>query len=217
MKPSNTNLNENFARERKLMVELQIKARGVHDSRVLSAMAKVPRHLFVPPHERHLSYEDYPLSIGHGQTISQPFIVALMTEMLELKGNEKVLDVGTGSGYQTAILAELVKEVYSIDVVESLAANARDLLATLGYKNIFVETADGFKGLAAHAPYDAILVSCAPTEIPKALCDQLAEGGRLVLPVGGFSHQQLVRVRKKNGKIITEPGVAVAFVPMIHG
>ncbi|MCX5681703.1 MAG: protein-L-isoaspartate(D-aspartate) O-methyltransferase [Candidatus Omnitrophica bacterium] len=216
MKPFHIGQEEIFTQQRKQMVEAQIKARGIKTERVLNALLKVKRHLFVPPSEQHLAYEDYPLPIGEGQTISQPYIVAVMTDLLELKGDEKVLEIGTGSGYQTAVLAELVKEVFSLEIVKPLSAKAKDVLVSLGYKNIFFEQNDGFDGLQAHAPYDAILVSCAPQEVPRVLVDQLAEGGRMVLPVGDFSHQQLIRIQKKEGQAVREPIFSVAFVPMVH-
>lgn len=166
--------NENFNFLRKKMVETQIIARGVKDKRVLEAMLKVERHKFVPFKLQKYAYEDYPLEIGEGQTISQPYIVAFMTELLELKGNEKVLEIGTGSGYQAAILAELCKEVYTIEIIPLLAENAQKLLKKLGYKNIKVKIGDGFYGWEEYAPFDGIIVTCAPSDIPKPLIDQLA-------------------------------------------
>ena len=161
------------------MVNLQIKARGISDKRVLKAMLKVERHLFVPLKHRELSYEDEPLPIGEGQTISQPFIVGLMTELLELKAQDKVLEIGTGSGYQAAILAELAKEVYTIELLKPLAESSQKLLKDLGYNNVKVKYGDGFSGWQEHAPFDAIIVTCAPQDIPPLLLDQLAQGGEV--------------------------------------
>ncbi len=198
---------------REKMVETQIKARGVKDSRVLSAMLKVERHRFVPKEFHSSSYSDQPLPIGEGQTISQPYIVALMTELLELKGDEKVLEIGTGSGYQAAILAELAKEVYTIEIVEPLAISAKKLLQELGYQNIQVKVGDGYLGWPEVAPFDAIIVTCAPDHIPKPLIEQLKEGGRMVLPVGTYS-QELKKIVKRSGKIETSDILPVIFVPM---
>ncbi len=198
---------------RERMVETQIKSRGVKDERVLVAMRKVERHRFVPEPYVSLAYSDQPLPIGEGQTISQPYIVALMTELLELKGEEKVLEVGTGSGYQAAILAELAKEVYTIEIIETLATSAKRLLLELGYQNIQVRTGDGYLGWPEAAPFDAILVTCAPDHIPKPLIEQLKEGGRLVLPVGTHS-QELKKVVKRSGGVETKDIIPVIFVPM---
>lgn len=196
------------------MVNLQIKARGISDKRVLKAMLKVERHLFVPLKHRELSYEDEPLPIGEGQTISQPFIVGLMTELLELKAQDKVLEIGTGSGYQAAILAELAKEVYTIELLKPLAESSQKLFKDLGYNNIKVKYGDGFSGWQENAPFDAIVVTCAPQDIPPLLLDQLAQGGRLVIPVG-VGHQVLKQVRKEKGKIISKDVIPVRFVPML--
>ncbi len=198
---------------REKMVETQIKSRGVKDERVLSAMLKVERHRFVPEAYESQAYSDQPLPIGEGQTISQPYIVALMTELLELKGDEKVLEVGTGSGYQAAILAELAKEVYTIEIIEALANSSKELLLRLGYKNIHVKVGDGYLGWPEAAPFDAIIVTCAPDHIPKPLLEQLKEGGRLVVPVGTYS-QELKKVVKRSGKIETTDVIPVIFVPM---
>jgi protein-L-isoaspartate(D-aspartate) O-methyltransferase len=204
---------EDFRTMREKMVETQIRARGVKDPRVLSAMLKVERHLFVPAESQASAYDDHPLPIGEGQTISQPYIVALMTELLELKGDEKVLEVGTGSGYQAAILGELAREVYSIEIIEKLAASARDLLLRLGYKNIFVKAGDGYLGWPEVAPFDGIIVTCAPDHIPQPLLDQLKEGGRMVVPVGSYS-QELVKITKRFGRIEKTNVIPVMFVPM---
>ncbi|MGD0277305.1 MAG: protein-L-isoaspartate(D-aspartate) O-methyltransferase, partial [Syntrophales bacterium] len=201
-----------FAQQRKQMVENQIKARGIKNLRVLDAMFKVKRHLFVPSNIRHLAYEDCPLPIDEGQTISQPYIVALMTELLELRGTERVLEIGTGSGYQAAILAELSKEVYTIEIVEPLARKSEGLLKELGYKNIKVKVGNGFLGWQEFAPFDGIIVTCAPEKIPLPLLEQLAESGRLVIPVGKY-WQDLKLVRKIKGRITEANIVPVRFVP----
>jgi protein-L-isoaspartate(D-aspartate) O-methyltransferase len=201
------------------MVRNQIEARDVRDPRVLEAMRTVPRHCFVPEHQAASAYHDAPLPIGMGQTISQPYIVALMSEMLELTGSERVLEVGTGSGYQAAILAQLAAEVISVERFESLAIEARARLAALGYDNVRVEVGDGSLGWPAGAPYDAIIVTAASPEVPPPLEAQLAEGGRLVVPAGPRWTQQLVRVRRVGGRVRREKTIGVAFVPLIgaHG
>jgi protein-L-isoaspartate(D-aspartate) O-methyltransferase len=204
---------EGFRIMREKMVETQIKARGVRDPRVLAAMLKVERHLFVPAENQSSAYADQPLPIGAGQTISQPYVVALMTELLELKGDEKVLEVGTGSGYQAAILGELAQEVYTIEIVERLASSSRDLLSRLGYKNITVKAGDGYLGWPEVAPFDAIIVTCAPDHIPRPLLEQLKDGARMVVPVGAYS-QELKKITKRSGKIETTNVIPVVFVPM---
>jgi protein-L-isoaspartate(D-aspartate) O-methyltransferase len=198
---------------REKMVETQIRSRGVKDEKVLSAMLRVERHRFVPKEYESKAYADQPLPIGEGQTISQPYIVALMTELLELKGEERVLEVGTGSGYQAAILAELAREVYTIEIIETLANSAKDLLLSLGYKNIHVKAGDGYLGWPEAAPFDAIIVTCAPDHIPRPLLEQLKEGGRLIVPVGIHS-QELKKIVKRSGKIETTDVIPVIFVPM---
>lgn len=204
-----------FSRARREMVETQIKARGIEDERLLEAMLRVERHKFVPAHMRHLAYTDRPLPIGEGQTISQPYIVALMTELLKLDGDEKVLEIGTGSGYQAAILGELAKKVYTIEILEPLARQSEKLLKDLGYENITVKHGDGFFGWEEHAPFDAIIVTCAPPNIPQPLIDQLAEGGRMVIPVGPeWRWQDLFVVEKSRGEIEKESVATVRFVPM---
>ncbi len=212
-KVSSSNSKDNFKIMREKMVESQIKSRGVKDPRVLSAMLKVERHLFVPDDLKDSAYSDQALPIGEGQTISQPYIVALMTELLELKGDEKVLEVGTGSGYQAAILAELAKEVFTIEIVEKLGLSAQKLLAELGYKNIHVKIGDGYQGWPEQAPFDAIIVTCAPDHIPKPLLDQLKDGGRMVIPVGTYS-QELKKIVKRGEKFETTDIIPVIFVPM---
>ncbi len=198
---------------RQRMVERQIEARGVSDPRVLAALRKVPRHRFVPPAAQSLAYADTPLPIGHGQTISQPYIVAFMSEALELKGGERVLEIGTGSGYQAAVLAELAKDVYTIEIVEPLAREARTRLQELGFSNIQLRSGDGYRGWPQAAPFDAIMVTAAPDHVPPALVEQLAQGGRLVLPVG-TSFQELVRIRRTKNGTRRESLLPVRFVPM---
>jgi len=210
---SESNARGDFKAVREKMVETQIKARGVKDPRVLSALRKVERHRFVPEEYLNSAYSDQPLPIGEGQTISQPYIVALMTELLELKGDEKVLEIGTGSGYQAAILAELAKEVYTIEIIESLASMARSRLSGLGYQNIKVKAGDGYLGWPEAAPFDAIIVTAAPDHIPKPLLDQLKEGGRMVVPVGTYA-QELRKIVKRSGTIETTDIIPVVFVPM---
>jgi protein-L-isoaspartate(D-aspartate) O-methyltransferase len=202
-----------FKTMRERMVETQIVARGIKDPRVLSAMLKVERHLFVPKELQSSAYEDRPLPIGEGQTISQPYIVAFMTEQLELKATEKVLEIGTGSGYQAAILGELAKEVYTIEIVGALGLSARKRLQEMGYGNISVKVGDGYRGWPEAAPFDAIIVTCAPDHIPDPLIGQLREGGRMVVPVGNYS-QALKRIVKRSGKIESSDVLPVIFVPM---
>ena len=198
------------------MVDSQLRARGVSDPRVLDAMLRVPRHEFVPEPYRDRAYDDHPLPIGDNQTISQPYIVALMLESLQLKPSDKVLEIGTGSGYATALLAELVAQVFSIERHPSLADNARKVLAALGYSNIQVFTGDGTLGLPGAAPFDAILVSAAATDLPAALLNQLREGGRMIIPIGREDSQQLQFIRIVNGQPVISPREAVRFVPLVH-
>jgi protein-L-isoaspartate(D-aspartate) O-methyltransferase len=196
------------------MVENQIKNRGVHDKLVLEAMQRVPRHEFVSPEYQQYAYRDHPLPIGEDQTISQPYIVAFMTEALSLKGTEKVLEIGTGSGYQTAILAEIVDLVYSIEIIPSLTERAAYILERLGYKNVNVRTGDGYRGWPELAPFDCIIVTAAPDHIPEPLIAQLKTGGRMIIPVGNF-HQELILIEKeKSGKITKKSILPVRFVPM---
>lgn len=204
-----------FAQRRRQMVDDQIKARGIKDRQVLDAMLKVRRHLFLPAALSNSAYEDCPLPIGEGQTISQPYIVALMTELLELKGAARVLEIGTGSGYQAAILAEFVAELYTIEMSESLARRSEGLLRSLGYSNIKVKYGDGFWGWPEFSPFDGIIVTCAPEKIPPLLCDQLADNGRLVIPVGAYL-QELKLVRKVNNEIKESGIIPVRFVPMLR-
>ena len=201
------------SRQRAEMVRRQIRARGVSDRRVLEAMATVPRHEFVPSDLADRAYADHPLPIGFDQTISQPYIVALMSELLELDGSERVLEIGTGSGYQAAILGELAREVFSIEIVEPLAERSTELLARLGYSNVEVRAGDGYGGWPEHAPFDAIVLTAAPPEVPQPLFDQLAEDGLLVAPVGG-TRQDLVVYRMQGGRLVRESIIPVRFVPM---
>jgi protein-L-isoaspartate(D-aspartate) O-methyltransferase len=198
---------------RKSMVENQLRKRDLKDERVFRAMLKVERHRFVPEDQKSHAYEDRPLPIGEGQTISQPYIVAFMTEKLAPKPTDVVLEIGTGSGYQAAVLAELVKHVYTIEIVEPLAKRAKTTLAELGYKNVTVKAGDGYKGWKEHAPFDAVIVTCAPAHIPQPLVDQLKEGGRMIIPVGDY-YQELVLLEKKKGKIEKKDVLPVVFVPM---
>ena len=200
---------------RQLMVESQLRDRGVSDSRVLDAMLRVPRHEFVPEQHRSQAYEDHPLPIGDGQTISQPYIVALMLQSLQLKPSDKVLEVGTGSGYVTALLAELAAEVFSIERHPALADKAREVLSELGYRNVHVVTGDGTLGLPDAAPFDAITVAAAAPDLPAALIAQLREGGRMIIPVGTEESQQLQFIRMINGQPAVTARELVRFVPLI--
>ena len=203
---------------REQMVNRQITARGVKDERVIMAMLTVPRHMFVPEGDRSMAYADTPLLIGEGQTISQPYIVAFMTECLDLKPEDRVLEIGTGSGYQSAVLAELVKEVYTVEIIPILGNRASKLLDEMGYKNIHVKIGDGYRGWPEEAPFDAVIVTAAPLDIPQALIDQLKEGGRIIIPVGSqVTAQKLIKGVKKNGRLVTEDVLPVRFVPMIGG
>jgi protein-L-isoaspartate(D-aspartate) O-methyltransferase len=210
-----TTARADYASSREQMVQTQIIGRGVKNPAVIAAMRKVERHLFIPSTVRSSAYGDFPVSIGEGQTISQPYIVALMTEVLELKPEDKVLEIGPGSGYQAAILAEICKSVYTIEIVPVLGERARELLMKLGYANVFVNIGDGYKGWPENSPFDAVIVTCAPAEIPNPLVDQLAEGGRMVIPVGEHFTQELVLLRKEKGKIVKKAIVPVQFVPMV--
>ena len=213
---------EVYTRRRKEMVKRQLKARDITDKKVLEAMETVPRHLFVSPQHRRRAYEDYPLPIDEGQTISQPYIVALMTQHLGLKRGEKVLEIGTGSGYQAAVLAHLTDKVYSIEIREKLAEEAAETLKEVAeklnlpnYNKVKIKWADGYFGWEEHAPFDAIIVTCAANHIPPPLLDQLKEGGRLMIPVGSTLYfQTLDLVKKKNGKLEVRHVLGVRFVPM---
>ena len=203
-----------FHAQRERMVQQQIAARGVRNPRVLDAMQHVPRHEFVPATERGQAYADRPLPIGHGQTISQPYIVAFMSEALDPQPTDRVLEIGTGSGYQAAVLAELAGEVFSIEIVEPLASEARRTLERTGYDNVHLKSGDGYQGWAEHAPFDAIIVTCAPDHVPTPLVQQLKEGGRMMIPVGESHNQQLVLLRKKADGLEQESILPVRFVPM---
>ncbi len=202
------------AARRARMVDSQILARGVREPRVLAAMRKVPRHLFVDPGQRAGAYEDHPLPIAGSQTISQPYIVALMTELLELPAKARVLEIGTGSGYQSAVLGELASEVYSIEILPELARAAGDKLQQLGYTNVVVREGDGYRGWPEHAPFDGIIVTAAPERIPQPLLDQLSPGGRMVIPVGGFFQELKVFTKGPDGRITEKDIIPVRFVPM---
>jgi len=203
--------------KRLAMVRDQMQAEGISDPRVLTALREVPRHLFVPPEYRSQAYAPHPLPIGEGQTISQPYIVAFMTEMLRLKPTDRVLEVGTGSGYQAAVAAKLVRDVYTVEIFESLAAKSRRVLSDLGFRNVFVRQGDGYYGWEEKAPFDAILVTCAGGHVPPPLIRQLKNGGRMIMPVGGpFMTQNLVFIEKGPGGAITQRNVLpVAFVRLL--
>ena len=204
-----------FAPARQRMVaELASLGRGITNARVLAAMGKVPRHEFVPEHLRSQAYQDRPLPIGHGQPISEPYIVAFMTEQLEPKPADRVLEIGTGSGYQAAVLAELTAEVYTIEIIKDLANQAAASLKRLGYTNVHARTGDGYKGWPEAAPFDAIIVTCAPEKVPQPLIDQLKDGGRMIIPVGSSSKQKLVLLRKHDGKLDRQAVLPIRFVPM---
>jgi protein-L-isoaspartate(D-aspartate) O-methyltransferase len=203
-----------FVAARKRMIDEQIIARGITNERVLKVMGSVPRHELVPAGQREHAYADGPLPIGHRQTISQPYVVAFMTEQLNPKPTERVLEIGTGSGYQAAVLAGLVREVYTIEIIKQLAERAQSDLKRLGYTNIHVRAGDGYKGWPEAAPFDAVIVTCAPDAVPQPLVDQLKEGGRMVIPVGGGFSQDLYLLEKKGGKVHKRAVLPVRFVPM---
>jgi protein-L-isoaspartate(D-aspartate) O-methyltransferase len=206
--------DDRYTADRERMVTKQIISRGVTDEATLKAMRKVPRHLFVPKEYQSEAYDDNPLPIGYGQTISQPYIVAYMTEVVKPSANKKALEIGTGSGYQAAILAEAVDNVYTVEIIPELAMESAERLKKLGYKNIVVKYGDGYKGWPEYAPFDIIVVTAAPEHIPEPLIDQLAENGRLVIPVGPPSSvQELILLEKKNSKIIKKRLTFVRFVP----
>jgi protein-L-isoaspartate(D-aspartate) O-methyltransferase len=201
--------------ERLHMVEDQLRSRGISDERVLKIMGKVPRHKFVPQDCQDSAYSDRPLPIGEGQTVSQPYMVGIMTQCLELKGEEKVLEIGTGSGYQSAVLMELARELYTIERIPSLAERAKNILSELSYDRFHAKVADGTKGWPEEAPFDGIIVTAGAPVIPETLIDQLSEGGRMVIPVGSRFSQRLYKSIKKAGKIIQEEDTMCVFVPLI--
>jgi protein-L-isoaspartate(D-aspartate) O-methyltransferase len=209
--------SDRFAVERQHMVETQVRARGIRDLRLLDAMAAVPRHEFVEPRYRDQAYEDHPLPIAAGQTISQPYIVALMLDLLQLGPSSKVLEIGTGCGYQTALLTQLANHVYSVERHAELARQAAETLFRLGLTNFTVVTGDGSRGLPDYAPFDAIIVSAAAVEVPPALFEQLCEGGRMIIPVGPPEAQELQLVRKQGGKALIVLREGCRFVPLISG
>jgi protein-L-isoaspartate(D-aspartate) O-methyltransferase len=208
---------DEYLRDRLRMVQL-LKFYGIKDKRVLAAMSKVPRHMYIPENYRRIvkPYGDHPCPIGYNQTISQPYIVAYMTEKLNVKPGEKVLEIGTGSGYQAAILAELEAKIYSMEIVPELAVHAQKALKAEGYEDVKVLRGDGYQGWPEHAPFDVIIVTCAPEEVPQKLVEQLKEGGRMILPVGRPYRQRLVILRKIKGKVKKENDLSVMFVPMVH-
>jgi protein-L-isoaspartate(D-aspartate) O-methyltransferase len=208
-----TRSGDEFKDQRRQMVERQIRARGIKNQAVLEAMMKVPRHRFVTAGYVTAAYEDHPLPIGQGQTISQPYIVAYMTEAAEISDNEKVLEIGTGSGYQAAILGELAKEVYTIEIIPELAERARRTLSELGYRNVRVKTGNGYEGWAEYSPYDGIVVTAAPAEVPQALIDQLALNGKMVIPVGVGAQEMMIITKTADG-VIEKRTIPVRFVPM---
>ena len=214
-RPKSSPAMEQFELERRQMVDYQLRDRGIQDERVLTAMSKVPRHQFVGLFWRDFAYSDRPLPIGHQQTISQPYIVAYMTEAAKISTEDKVLEIGTGCGYQAAVLGEIAKQVYSIEIIPQLAARARQTLSQLGYENIEVKTGDGYQGWSEHAPYDAIIVTAAPKHIPQPLIDQLATNGKMVIPVGTW-YQDIVVLTKTQDRVVKKKTIPVRFVPMIR-
>lgn len=213
--PQDHNLpTDKFAIRRNKMVDQQIRRRGIKDTLVLNAMRKIPRHEFVPAHLKESAYTDRALPIGEGQTISQPYIVAIMTEQLALKGTEKVLEIGTGSGYQAAVLAEIADKVYTIEIVPSLGILAEQKLKKMGYKNVEVKIGDGYQGWPEQAPFDAIIVTAAPNHIPQPLIDQLKNNGRMIIPVGDYYQELMLLTKNKKGEIKKKSVLPVIFVPM---
>ena len=206
---------DTFSRKREEMVRSQLISRGISSKKVLDAFRKVPRHLFVPDEYKEVAYADRPLPLSHDQTISQPYIVAYMTEILDIQPGHKILEIGTGSGYQAAILHEMEAEVYSVEIIRPLSDKARSTLLSLGYDQIHLKTGDGYKGWSEFAPFHGVLVTCSPSEIPPPLIEQLGEGGKMIIPVGKAGYiQYLYLVQKINGKIKMENVMPVRFVPM---
>lgn len=208
--------NNDYSEKMERMINNQIIGRGINDPKVISAMRRVQRHLFVPENMKAFAYDDEPLPIGHNQTISQPYIVAFMTEALDLQPDDKVLEIGTGSGYQAAVLAEIAKEVYTIEIIEPLAIESQNRLNSLGYKNIKVKCGDGYKGWPEEALFDKIMVTAAPDEIPAELVNQLKVGGKMIVPVGSFL-QELYLITKTEKGFSKKSVLAVRFVPMVKG
>jgi protein-L-isoaspartate(D-aspartate) O-methyltransferase len=206
---------DSFEKQRLKMVNEQLSGRDIYDPEVLKAMTAVPRHLFVPVKIRDLAYQDGPLPIGYDQTISQPYIVALMSQLLTLKSGDRVLEIGTGSGYQAAVLAQMGTEVFTIEIVSALGNQAKKVLEQLGYDRVKVKIGDGYLGWPESAPFDGIIVTCAPTSVPEPLKNQLAEGGRMVIPVGERGYQQLYLLTKQDGRIMQKKVIDVRFVPMV--
>ena len=202
---------------RRRMVEMQIRGRGIENRAVLDAMLRVPRHLFIPESERAYAYDDSPVPIGFGQTISQPYIVAYMSDALGATKGHRVLEIGTGSGYQAAVLSEMGCEVWSIEIVPELAARAQKTLADLGYGNVHARHGDGYLGWPEEAPFDRVILTAAPPAVPQTLIDQLAPGGILIAPVGGFLEQTMTIIRKTEKGVVTEETIPVRFVPMVGG
>jgi len=198
------------------MVKYQIENRGITNTNILNVMQRTPRHLFVPSALSSMAYNDYPIPIGEEQTISQPYIVALMTDLLSLKGDEKILEIGTGSGYQAAVLSQLVDSVYTIEIVESLAISAKKRLENLNYQNVIIKHGDGYKGWASAAPFDAIIVTAAPEKVPQTLIDQLKIGGKIIIPVGDKWQELQLITKIKENKTKKKTVIPVRFVPMVH-
>ncbi|MFW5831935.1 MAG: protein-L-isoaspartate(D-aspartate) O-methyltransferase [Prolixibacteraceae bacterium] len=217
LSPATNAQSDQFKRQRKQMVTKQLENRGIDDEKVLEAFMNVKRHEFVLPEYRGAAYRDSPLPIEEGQTISQPYIVAYMTQALDLEKDDKVLEVGTGSGYQAAILAEIVDSVYTIEIFETLGKKAQKVFDEQGYNNIHAKIGDGYLGWPEHAPFDAVIVTASPTHIPDPLKNQLAEGGRMIIPVGRDRVQELILLEKKRGKLKEKSVLPVRFVPLISG
>jgi protein-L-isoaspartate(D-aspartate) O-methyltransferase len=214
VRPAVPDENDRFLKARRDMVEHHFRRRDITDERVLEAMGRIPRHLYVPDDLQNSAYADRPLPIGRGQTISQPYIVALMTQLARPRADSRALDVGTGSGYQAAVLGELCKEVYSIEIVEWLAEQAAERLAEQGYENVDVRAGDGYQGWPEHAPFDLIIVAAAPDHVPEPLVEQLAPGGRMIIPVGRFQQDLMVIEKQEDGTVLRWSEIPVAFVPM---